>query len=595
MGETESWQERAFEEERLKELVGVGLSPLLARLLAARGIDAESQAVFLNPALDRLADSSSLPGIDAAVAVMLPFIRERRKIVVFGDYDADGVCASAILVSAIRRLETAGSAHGEANVDAFIPMRFGEGYGMTAASLTRLLNEHPDVALVVTVDNGISSPDEVAALRARGIQVIVTDHHLPGDRLPEAEALVNPRVASVPGCEELCGAGVAFFLAMALAKAAVSQGLYDGPKFGGQLLVLAGLATVADLMLLKDQNRILVKWSLEYFNRYAPMGLKELHQRAARSAAAKLEVRDYGFALAPRINAAGRMDTARKAYDLLMLSDKTEREREQARLLAQEVDTFNGMRKTVEQRMDQEAREQVLKDGTVGAIVVSDRERSADEQEGWHLGVAGIVASRLLETYHVPVAVAVGDTGSVRAPDGYNVHDALTAASDCLARFGGHAAAGGFTVKPGAYDAFKQKFKHACNLQRSENSLTTVTEVFDCWVDPQDLTLEGYDELRRLEPFGEGNPEPVFGLRRIAFSDIKPFSVGRHAAFTFVNHSIPRAIWWGHGPEVDSLRSRMSTFFDVLFTLTVSDYGGEPRHVELRIVALRPSSVEHQT
>lgn len=584
MGDVSRWCERAFDAARQERLTAAGLSPLVARLLAARGIDADSLEEFFNPAMTRLADPSSLPGIDEAVRVMMPLVRERRKIVVFGDYDVDGVSASAILVSTIRRLQASDGSGMAPKVDAFIPKRFGEGYGMTAASLARLRTEHPDVALVVTVDNGISSPDEVASLRADGIKVVVTDHHLPGERLPEAEALVNPRVCSACGCDGLCGAGVAFFLAMALTRAAVQQGMYRGAKFGGPLLVLAGLATVADLMPLQGQNRVLVTQSLANFNYFAPLGLKELYQRAARVAASTVEVRDYGFALAPRINAAGRMETARKAYELLMCSG--EDEREQARRLAFEIDSFNAQRKTVEQRMDSEAREQLAGEEHPDAIVVSDGECPAGESGGWHLGVAGIVASRLLETYHVPAAVVVGDTGSVRAPEGYNVHDVLTEASAHLVRFGGHAAAGGFTIKPGEFLAFRQDFNRACAKQRAA-APDAAAEVFDAWVEPQNLTLELYDELRRMEPFGEGNPEPVFGLRNVAFSDIRLIGAGRHATFSFVNRSIPRAVWWGHGPEVDFLRSKMSTRYDVLFTMTTSEYGGEPRHVELRMVALR--------
>ena len=191
---------------------------------------------------------------------------------------------------------------------------------MTAASLERLWCEHADAALVVTVDNGISSPDEVAKLKVKGIQVVVTDHHLPGENLPKADALVNPRVQSCPGSADLCGAGVAFFLASALAQAATEKGLYTGPKFSGPLLVLAGLATVADLVPLKEQNRILVAQSLAYFNRCAPCGLRELRDKAARSVAA-LTARDYGFLLAPRINAAGRMGEVHVATELFLTHD----------------------------------------------------------------------------------------------------------------------------------------------------------------------------------------------------------------------------------------------------------------------------------
>lgn len=570
MCDAPQWREREYDADVCGALVTCGLSPLVARVLAARGVAAEGLEAFISPSLAHLVAPEKLPGVLDAVAVVLPFLKNGRKVVVFGDYDADGVCASAILVSTLRRLG--------AVVDAFIPRRFGEGYGMTAASLDRLLREHPDVALVVTVDNGISSPDEVASLRARGISVVVTDHHLPGERIPVADALVNPQVASCSGCEGLCGAGVAFFLASALAQAAVAEGIYSGPKFGGPLLVLAGLATVADLMPVQNQNRVIVSQSLAIFNRCAPLGLRELLYRAARSANA-LVARDYGFTLGPRINAAGRMEEARVAYDLLMTED-----REEARQLAMQVDALNASRKTEEQRMDREARVQVESEaGEKAAIVVRG--------EDWHQGVAGIVASRLLESYHVPVAVTVGDTGSVRAPEGYNVHDALTSSAEHLVRFGGHAAAGGFTVKdtPGAFELFKKAFSDACAAQRVA-APDAATVPFDGWLEPVDLTLELHEALQRLEPFGEGNEEPVFGLRAVRLRDVMVMGAeGRHLSLRFVNQGIPRAVWWGHGSDAEDIRAHSAVPYDVLFTLTVSDFGGDLPHPELRLVAMRPS------
>ena len=474
-------------------LAAKGLPPILARILASRGLSPDDLESFLDPALSRLADATSLPGVSDAVNAIIEFVASRRKIVVFGDYDADGVCATAILVRTIRTLGGV--------ADAFIPERFTEGYGMTDASLSRLLAEHPDMALVVTVDNGITAPREVEALRARGIAVVVTDHHLPGPELPVPDALVNPRVASSPGCENLCGAGVAFFLAAALAKEAKARGIHDGGKFSGPLLVLAGLATVADLMSLTGQNRIIVTQALAVFRSCAPVGLRELFEHAARRVA-PLVSRDFGFLLAPRINAAGRMDTARKAYELLMTDD-----RETARNLAVEVEGFNASRKTEEQRMKDSVDEQVKSYEGLSAVVARG--------EDWHSGVAGIVAARVMERAHLPVAVVVGDHGSARAPDGYNVHDALTASSDALVRFGGHAAAGGFTIQPGRYDDFKRLFSEACAAQRAAAPDAAAIE-FDGWLEPTDLTLGLCDELSRFEPFGEGNPEPVFGIRNVA-------------------------------------------------------------------------------
>lgn len=586
MGNACTWRERRADETdeaRAEAFRSAGLPPILARLLASRGVTEEGREAFLDPSLTRLARSDDLPGMTEAVQVILPFLHTKRKIVVFGDYDADGVCASAILVTALRRLG--------GNAEAFIPHRFGEGYGMTAASLERLWCEHADAALVVTVDNGISSPDEVAKLKVKGIQVVVTDHHLPGENLPKADALVNPRVQSCPGSADLCGAGVAFFLASALAQAATEKGLYTGPKFGGPLLVLAGLATVADLVPLKEQNRILVAQSLAYFNRCAPCGLRELRDKAARSAAA-LTARDYGFLLAPRINAAGRMKTADVAFDLLVCTDE---DREEARQLASRIDGFNGERRGFEQTMYQEACAQIDKAGEedLQAVVAWDAGcvTGATKGQRWHLGVAGIVASRLLEHYHVPAAVAVGETGSVRAPDGYNVHDALAAASEHLVRFGGHAAAGGFTVKPGAFEAFRAAFTTACAKQRKEHALDADARDFDGWVEPGDLTPGLYADLRRLEPFGEGNPEPVFGLRGVTLREVRVMGVeGRHLSLAFVNRDVPRAIWWGHGGRAEDLRKHAARPYDVFFTLTASGFDSALPHLELRVVDLRPTS-----
>lgn len=586
MGNACTWRERRADETdeaRAEAFRSAGLPPILARLLASRGVTEEGREAFLDPSLTRLARSDDLPGMTEAVQVILPFLHTKRKIVVFGDYDADGVCASAILVTALRRLG--------GNAEAFIPHRFGEGYGMTAASLERLWCEHADAALVVTVDNGISSPDEVAKLKVKGIQVVVTDHHLPGENLPKADALVNPRVQSCPGSADLCGAGVAFFLALALAQAATEKGLYTGPKFGGPLLVLAGLATVADLVPLKEQNRILVAQSLAYFNRCAPCGLRELRDKAARSAAA-LTARDYGFLLAPRINAAGRMKTADAAFDLLVCTDE---DREGARQLASRIDGFNGERRGFEQTMYQEACAQIDKAGEedLQAVVAWDAGcvTGATKGKRWHLGVAGIVASRLLEHYHVPAAVAVGETGSVRAPDGYNVHDALAAASEHLVRFGGHAAAGGFTVKPGAFEAFRAAFTTACAKQRKEHALDADARDFDGWVEPGDLTPGLYADLRRLEPFGEGNPEPVFGLRGVTLREVRVMGVeGRHLSLAFVNRDVPRAIWWGHGGRAEDLRKHAARPYDVFFTLTTSGFDSALPHLELRVVDLRPTS-----
>ena len=547
----------------------MNLHPLVEELLKIRGVGEDEREEFLDPSLARLARVDALPGVREAVEAILPFVRDGREIVVYGDYDCDGVCASAILVTALRRLG--------AKADAFVPDRFTEGYGLTDAAIARLFAERPDVKLVVTVDNGISSAREVAAIRARGVSVVVTDHHLPGPELPVADALVNPRVASAPGCEGLCGAGVAFFLAGALVQAAEAEGLYTGGKFAAPLLVMAGVATVADIMPLRGQNRILVAQSLAYFWRCAPLGLKELMLSSSRVAATAPSARDYGFQLSPRINATGRLESAALAYNLLM-----EEDREVARNLAVRVNGINGRRQTEERELAFALQSQI----------VSGRPACVARLEKGNTGVVGIVAARMMERLGVPVAVAVGDTGSVRAPDGYNVHDALASAADALERFGGHAAAGGFTVKEGRFEDFSRLFTEACAAQyAADREAIEHAKAFepDLWVQPGVLTMELYDALRVLEPFGEGNPEPVFGLRGVRFSDAKPIGAeGQHATFAFVNKAIPRAVWWNHGRDVEAIRAH-DVPRDVLFTLLESDYGGDP-HLELKLLDARASA-----
>ena len=557
-----------------------GVHGIVENLLARRGLSGEAREAFLDPSLKRIAKAAELPGVSAAAEAILPFIRERRPIVVFGDYDCDGVCASAILAKTFRQLG--------AQTEVFLPDRFTEGYGMTPQSVARLLDEHPDVALVVTVDCGITSEAEVRTLKERGVAVVVTDHHLPPETLPACEALVDPKIsaqrvaAEAMGALDLCGAGLAFFLSSALVARATAAGLYDGGKFGAPLLVLAGLATVVDLVPLFGQNRILVANALRAF-RAAPVGLQELLLRAQRRPV-DLTSRDFGFLLGPRINAAGRVASAEEAYDLLMAED-----REEARCLAQQVDARNVERKTVENLMTDQALAQISEEMPMAIMV------SGDTASGWHTGVCGIVASRLMKRYGVPAAVIVDGRGSVRAPEGYDVHAALTACSALLERFGGHAAAGGFTVKDGGLVAFREAFAAVCAAQREENGVAPNDGLREpeLWVAPDDLTMELREALTVMEPFGEGNPEPILGLRGVTFSDIRLMGEnGKHAAFAFADRRIPRATWWGHGEMAERLRARSMERFDIVFTLDISDWSGEEPHLELRLCGIAPTRRE---
>lgn len=567
------WKERDFSEAEVASLVKAGESPLMARLLALRGVTADALEAFFNPSHKNLLPPNRLPGIEDAVAVIIAAKRENKKVVIFGDYDCDGICATAILVKTFEALEF--------DVLPFLPKRIKEGYGLNAKSVARLLKENPDVKLVVTVDNGINSVEETAFLKSRGIDVVVTDHHLPGDVLPDCP-IVNPKVSSPEALSGLCGAGVAFMLANALIVKAREEGLYNGGAISGPLIVLAGVATITDIMPLKDQNRILVAEALKLFQKYAPVGLKELFHRVSRFGSSFMTARDFGFAIGPRINASGRISDGSEALRLVLSKD-----REEARELARQVDLRNMERKSIEQDMLDSALLQIVKGAPAQVIVLP---------EG-HQGIAGIVAARVLEKISdesssgaVPVAVLVGDHGSARAPEGYNVRDALAASSEALSRFGGHAAAAGFSVASGfvlkadGVEFFRKLFTKACLAQAEALALGEECEnLIDAWVTPGDMTVEFVDSLMRIEPFGEENPEPVFAFKNVYLSDVRVMGYeGRHLQITFPGDLC--AVWWNKGALAESLRSQSHLPCDVMFKPSISTYG--EKHVELKILSI---------
>ena len=572
------WTEREAPEALVGGLVAAGYPLLLSKILALRGISAETAPGFFSPSIANLARPSELPGVEAAAKVILDAVLRGDGIVIFGDYDCDGVCASSILAIAIGAI----SRNGERPA-VFLPERLKEGYGMTSASVSRMLSENPGVKLVVTVDNGINSVDEVAALKSQGLSVVVTDHHLPGETLPAADALVNPKVSAPAHLEGLCGAGVAFMLANAVVTKAREINLYSGPNVGGPLLILAGLATVTDIMPLMGQNRIIVSEALRRFHSLAPTGLRELFLRASRSSAPSLTSKDFGFLIGPRINAAGRMASATDALNLILATD-----REKCREFAQIVDVRNVERKNIEQAMLDEALSKVVPGAPAQVI---------DLPNG-HQGVAGIVAARILERLGEnpsdggakPVCVVVKGHGSARAPEGYNLREAFLYAADALDRFGGHAAAGGFSVKEGEIDRFRELFCEGCAKQlvampaEQRGGMMTL----DSWISPADITLEFAEAIQRMEPFGEANPEPLFGLKGVVLGEVRQIGAdGRHLSLAFRNHDIPKSVWWNKGDRVEEFRAASTIPYDIVFALEISEYIA--RHVELRIVDITPS------
>jgi single-stranded-DNA-specific exonuclease len=468
----------------------------LAALLVQRGHGTEQAARrYLRPALAELSDPLSLPGIAEAVQVITDVVRARGTILVHGDYDVDGQCATALLT---RTLRMAG-----ADVLPFLPHRLRDGYDFGQAGLDAA--RAAGASLVITCDCGITAVEAVRAAQAAGIGVVITDHHLPGSELPPAIALVDPQCAGEQSeAVLLCGTGIAFKLVQALVPA-----LGLPINFPYHLLDLVALATVADVVPLEGENRILVKHGLRLLAESRWPGVRALIQ-AAGLQGKELRAGHLGFVLGPRLNAAGRIGEATEGLRLLLTDDWNEAQR-----LAQRLEGLNLERQALDQRILDEALTQVEQGG--------DPERDASfvlSGEGWHPGVVGIVASRVVERYGRPAFLIAFDgdigKGSGRSISRFNLHSALLACSDLLERYGGHHMAAGLTIRRNKLEAFRERFGGIARETLSPDDLGPEQRV-DIEVGLGELTHELERLCRHLEPCGTGNASPVFGVRGVRF------------------------------------------------------------------------------
>jgi len=475
------------------------MPPLLNRLYAARGV---SSAQELDKSLARLIPFQRLKGIEAAVDLLVTAIDQRQRILIVGDFDADGATASAVGVLGLRLL-------GAAHVDYLVPNRFEYGYGLTPEIVEVALQREPQ--LLVTVDNGISSVEGVAAAKAAGLQVLVTDHHLPGHELPAADAIVNP---NQPGCEfpskNLAGVGVIFYVLMALRARLRELGRYAQvaqPNIG-ELLDLVALGSVADVVPLDANNRILVHQGLERIRAgRARPGITAILE-VARREAARITSTDLGFILGPRLNAAGRLDDMSLGIECLLSSDLPS-----AQAIASQLDGLNQDRKSIEQGMQREALAQ-LKDLAVESMPFGLCLFDAQ----WHQGVIGILASRLKERYHRPT-IAFADAGdgllkgSARSVQGFHIRDALDAVAashpQLISKFGGHAMAAGLTLPQENFPAFCEAFDAQVRSQLCEEDLTGRL-LSDGTLGVEEFHLELARALRNAGPWGQHFPEPMF-------------------------------------------------------------------------------------
>jgi len=475
---------------------------ILQRVLLGRGVTSEAE---LDHQLAKLHAPQAMRGLEAAVELLVEAIRAQRKILIVGDFDADGATSSTLAVLAL-------GAMGAPGVDFLVPNRFDFGYGLTPEIVEVAKEYGPDV--LVTVDNGISSIDGVAAAKSAGMTVIVTDHHLPGAQLPDADAIVNP---NQPGCDfpskNLAGVGVIFYLLSRLRSALEACGWFAdsgiSPPNMAEYLDLVALGTVADLVPLDHNNRILVHQGIARIRagRCRP-GIAALLEVAGRDQC-RLSTTDIGFILGPRINAAGRLDDIGTGIRCLLTRDPTE-----ARALAAELDALNRDRKAIEQGMQREAMAALEKLQLEGDIPWS----LCLYDKSWHQGVVGILASRIKEKFHRPViAFAEGDNnlikGSARSIPGLHIRDALSdvaaAQPQLITKFGGHAMAAGLSLPLENFPAFVDAFEASVRNRLTEKQLQAVIDS-DGELEPLEFSMETAATLRACAPWGQAFPEPLF-------------------------------------------------------------------------------------
>ena len=552
----------AGEVRRLQNELNV--SGPLAQVLVRRGMGEPAAArSFL--AGDEQHPADAFAGIAEAVQLIAAHLRDRTRITIHGDYDVDGICSTAILVRALRELG--------ADVDSYLPDRASDGYGLSLATVQRLAAR--GTKLLVTADCAITAVEEVAAARALGIDVVVSDHHAPrADGALPLAPIVHPALCGYP-CRELCATAVAYKLAQAVFAA-----LGRDPRELRRDLDLVALATIADVVPLLGENRALVKHGLRALAATAKPGLRALMSVAGVDPG-KVNERAVGFALAPRLNAAGRLYRADAGLELILTEDRA-----RAMQIAQELDAANRERREVETRIRYEAEAQMDALGERAAYVLAG--------EGWHAGVIGIVASRLVERSGRPVVMIAldGDTGkgSARSIDAFDLLAGLTACGEHLLRYGGHRAAAGLELERSRVGDFDAALCAYAERVLQAEDLIPVERV-DAILGGDELGMELAEELATLAPFGRGNPGVSLMLADATFADARPMGEGKHVRFTVESAGArARAVAFGNGgrlPVADGVPAQAT------FTLEVNEWNGvsEPRLV-LRQAQSLPTPVE---
>ena len=546
------WEVRPLDKERAAAFAQTyGVPFFLAMLMNIRGLDdAAHLREFLGEG-EPLSDPFLLKDMDKAAARITRAVDNMEKIAVYGDYDADGVTSTAMLYS---YLETRG-----ADVIFYIPQREGEGYGMNIGAVEYLKEQ--GVSLIVTVDNGISSVQEVARANELGIDVVVTDHHRPQEILPDAVAVVDAyRPDDTSPYKHFSGVGIAFKLLMAL-----EDGAGDVEDLLEAYSDLAAIGTIGDIVPLTGENRTLIRAGLERLSQSDRPGVQALLENAGVAGKA-LTSTNVAFTLVPRINATGRMGAPERAVRLLISGYE-----EEAEVLSEEICADNEERRRVEAEIAEAAFADIEVKGYMkDRVVVVDG-------ENWHHGVIGIVASRVTERCGKPcMIISRGETeakGSGRSIEGFSLFEAICACGDLLIKFGGHPMAAGITLKPENIEAFRKRI----NQYAAEHfpQMPTQTVTLDCKLNPAALSVSMAQSLTQLEPFGNGNPQPVFGLFNMELSNVTPVGGGGHLRLTLEkNGAVITAMRFNTKPE--ELPYHIGDKIDLAVQLEAREFRGQP-------------------
>jgi single-stranded-DNA-specific exonuclease len=539
----------------------LGISLLAAQLLINRGIKTATDAqTYLHPTFEALHCPFKLAGMDKAVERVHKAIERGEKICIYGDYDTDGTTATALLLNTFRQMDVL--------VDYYIPNRFGEGYGLSEDTVEKI-HQKNDAKLLITVDCGITAVKEIALANKLGLDVIVTDHHQPEAEQPPAYALISPKIS---GNEypytELAGVGLAFKLA---------QGLIDDKAFLESLLDLVALGTVVDMASLTGENRILSRLGLAELDKRERPGVHALCEAAGHKIDTPLDGYALSFKLGPRINAAGRMDTAHKVVDLFTTDSE-----DVATRIASELNQANQRRQELEKQIQDQALEIIEKeidDDTVGIVAASDKWNEKAQ------GVVGIVAARLMQTFYKPAVVLAIDgdeaTGSGRCIEGMNLADSFVACTELLVKHGGHQAAAGLTLKTKNIPKFRKAFNEYASEHLTEEALQPKLYLeFETRLSL--LTLETLKELEQFEPFGKNNPVPYFGTRRVKVNGV-PTQMGKeknHLRMFVSDGTVKRcAIDWRAGDKLITFR-HPNMSLNIAFSPQINEWQGT-RSVQL--------------